>query len=92
MFKLTVTQLRIIILIANFAVTIFIGAHAGWRVFNKYPDPVSVETCFYTVTSDESFILERHGRVVVGSPCSGHGFKFAPLTGRRIASLAEEVL
>lgn len=56
------------------------------------PKPATVETCFYTVTADESFILERHGRVVIGSPCSGHGFKFAPLTGRRLAALAEEVL
>ena len=56
------------------------------------PQPAKVETCFYTVTDDERFIIERHGRVVVGSPCSGHGFKFAPLMGRRIAALAEEVL
>jgi glycine/D-amino acid oxidase-like deaminating enzyme len=51
-----------------------------------------MQTCFYTVTDDERFIIERHDRVVVGSPCSGHGFKFAPLSGRRIAALAEEVL
>jgi sarcosine oxidase len=45
------------------------------------------ETCFYTNTADEHFILERHGSVVIGSPCSGHGFKFAPLIGRRLAAL-----
>ena len=32
----------------------------------------------YTTTADEHFILERRGKVVIGSPCSGHGFKFAP--------------
>jgi sarcosine oxidase len=37
---------------------------------------------------DESFILERRGRVVVGSACSGHGFKFAPAIGARLAALA----
>jgi sarcosine oxidase len=47
-----------------------------------------VETCLYTNTEDESFVLERRGRLVVGSPCSGHGFKFAPLIGERLASLA----
>jgi glycine/D-amino acid oxidase-like deaminating enzyme len=26
--------------------------------------------------------------LVVGSPCSGHGFKFAPLIGERLAELA----
>jgi glycine/D-amino acid oxidase-like deaminating enzyme len=30
--------------------------------------------------------------VVVGSPCSGHGFKFAPLVGRELAALALETL
>lgn len=52
------------------------------------PEPVLTETCLYTTTADESFILERRGRVVVGSACSGHGFKFAPAVGRRLADLA----
>jgi sarcosine oxidase len=52
--------------------------------------PHHSETCLYTNTPDDSFILERHGRIVVGSPCSGHGFKFAPLIGKRLAALANE--
>ena len=56
------------------------------------PEPVRAESCFYTTTDDERFILERHGRVVVGSACSGHGFKFAPAIGRRLAGLAVEAL
>lgn len=52
------------------------------------PDPVAAETCLYTTMPDESFVLERRGRVVVGSPCSGHGFKFAPAIGGRLADLA----
>jgi glycine/D-amino acid oxidase-like deaminating enzyme len=52
------------------------------------PDPVEAQTCLYTTTADEHFVLERHGRVVVGSACSGHGFKFAPAVGRRLADLA----
>ena len=51
-------------------------------------DPVAAETCLYTTTPDETFILERRGRLVVGSPCSGHGFKFAPAIGQRLAELA----
>jgi sarcosine oxidase len=54
------------------------------------PEPVGAETCMYTTTPDETFILERRGRVVVGSPCSGHGFKFAPAIGERLAALALE--
>ena len=48
------------------------------------------ETCIYTNTLDERFVLERHGRIVVGSACSGHGFKFAPEIGRTLAALAIE--
>jgi sarcosine oxidase len=54
------------------------------------PEPVGAETCLYTNTDDERFILERRGRVVVGSACSGHGFKFAPLIGKRLAALAHD--
>lgn len=52
------------------------------------PEPVEAQTCLYTTTADESFILERRGRMVIGSACSGHGFKFAPAVGRRLADLA----
>ena len=52
------------------------------------PDPVVAETCLYTTTPDETFVLERRGRLVIGSPCSGHGFKFAPAIGERLADLA----
>ncbi len=50
-------------------------------------EPAAVDTCLYTNTDDERFILERRGRVVVGSACSGHGFKFAPVVGERLADL-----
>ena len=52
------------------------------------PEPVDAQACLYTTTRDEHFILERRGRVVIGSACSGHGFKFAPAVGRRLAELA----
>jgi sarcosine oxidase len=52
------------------------------------PEPVLVETCLYTNTADATFVLEQHGPVVVCSACSGHGFKFAPAVGRRVAELA----
>ena len=51
------------------------------------PAPLLAETCLYTNTSDERFIFERHGPVVVASACSGHGFKFGPVHGRRVAEL-----
>ena len=50
------------------------------------------ETCLYTIRENDEFLLERRGRIVVGSPCSGHGFKFAPVVGQRLAALALEAL
>jgi monomeric sarcosine oxidase len=64
-------------------------AWVGERYPRAKPEPVSAETCLYTNTPDEHFVLKRYGRVVVGSPCSGHGFKFAPLIGQQLADLAE---
>lgn len=49
------------------------------------------DTCLYTVTPDEDFVLGRVGPIVVASPCSGHGFKFAPLFGRVLADLASGI-
>jgi sarcosine oxidase len=51
-----------------------------------------METCLYTNRLEDEFLLERTGRIVIGSPCSGHGFKFAPVIGKRLAALALEVL
>jgi monomeric sarcosine oxidase len=52
------------------------------------PVPSSETTCLYTDTPSEDFILDRVGPLVVCSPCSGHGAKFAPLVGELVADLA----
>jgi len=46
------------------------------------------ETCLYTMTADEDFVLDREGPVVVGGGCSGQAFKFGPLLGEMLAGLA----
>ncbi len=51
--------------------------------------PVDEVTCLSTTTATEDFLLDRVGSVVIASPCSGHGFKFAPLVGRMIADLVD---
>jgi sarcosine oxidase len=51
------------------------------------------DTCLYANTPDEHFLigsLPGHRNVVVGSICSGHGFKFGPLMGRLLAELVME--
>ncbi|MPZ56317.1 MAG: FAD-dependent oxidoreductase, partial [Rhizobiales bacterium] len=52
---------------------------------------VAANTCLYTMTPDGDFILDRLPacpQIIVASPCSGHGFKFAPLVGEILADLA----
>jgi sarcosine oxidase len=52
---------------------------------------VSQAVCLYTTTPDEHFVLDRHPEcpaVLLASPCSGHGFKFAPVIGEILADLA----
>lgn len=49
--------------------------------------------CLYTTTPDENFIIgpaANAPNVIIGSPCSGHGFKFAIGIGRTLADLAIE--
>lgn len=51
---------------------------------------VRSETCFYSNTPTEDFVLDvvtSDGSVVVGGGLSGHGFKFGPLLGRILADL-----
>ncbi|HEX5818226.1 MAG TPA: N-methyl-L-tryptophan oxidase [Gemmatimonadales bacterium] len=50
-------------------------------------------TCMYTTTPDGHFIIDRHPahpHVVIASPCSGHGFKFASAIGEVLADLTED--
>ncbi|HLH95571.1 MAG TPA: N-methyl-L-tryptophan oxidase [Xanthobacteraceae bacterium] len=52
---------------------------------------LSAKTCLYTRSGDDDFIIDRlpgAPQVVIASPCSGHGFKFAPAIGDILADLA----
>ncbi|MCW1967328.1 MAG: N-methyl-L-tryptophan oxidase [Anaerolineae bacterium] len=54
---------------------------------------IEAVTCRYTMTPDEDFIIDRlpnHPNIVIGSPCSGHGFKFGITIGNILADLAIE--
>ena len=55
------------------------------------PEPMAGTTCLYTTTPDERFLVDRRGPVIVGSACSGHGFKFVPLIGRVLADMVDGV-
>lgn len=55
------------------------------------PHPVDATTCLYASFPDEDFVIDRVGDVVVGVGLGGHGFKFLPEVGRRLADLADGV-
>jgi len=54
------------------------------------PQPVRGKACMYTNTPDGHFVLDfhpAHPEVLIASPCSGHGFKFASVLGEVMADL-----
>ena len=54
---------------------------------------LSLKVCMFTNTSDEHFVIDRYPeipQVIVASPCSGHGFKFASVIGEVVADLAQD--
>lgn len=55
------------------------------------PDRTGHAVCFYTLSPDEHFLIDRHptsDRVVFAAGLSGHGFKFASVLGEVLADLA----
>ncbi|HET7203252.1 MAG TPA: N-methyl-L-tryptophan oxidase [Steroidobacteraceae bacterium] len=54
---------------------------------------LAAKTCMFTNTPDEHFIIDTlpgEDRVIVASPCSGHGFKFGSVVGEILADIAIE--
>lgn len=54
--------------------------------------PVEPTTCLYTMAPNDDFLMGEvsgwPGKAFYASPCSGHGFKFAPWIGRTMAVFA----
>jgi sarcosine oxidase len=64
------------------------------RYFPEANGPtLAMKACLFTNVPDEHFILDRHPafeQVSIASPCSGHGYKFAPVVGEIMADFALE--
>lgn len=57
------------------------------------PSTHRMATCFYTNTPDEDYLIDHHPhypRVLIASPCSGHGFKGSNAIGEALADLVAE--
>ena len=51
---------------------------------------VKAVACLYTVTPDAEFVIDTHPempRVIIASPCSGHGFKHSAAIGEALSQL-----
>jgi sarcosine oxidase len=62
------------------------------RVPGLGPAVLDAVPCMYTVTPDSHFVLglaPGDPRIVLCSPCSGHGFKFVPVVGEIVADLVQ---
>lgn len=68
-------------------VTAFVGSYLP----DVSDDTVRHESCYYTMTSDEHFIVgalpDQHG-LFIAAGLSGHGFKFTSVLGQILADLA----
>ncbi|HEY4252683.1 MAG TPA: N-methyl-L-tryptophan oxidase [Roseomonas sp.] len=65
--------------------------HVAGRLRGAAPGPARGAACLYTVTPDGGFIIDRHpgnDRIILVSPCSGHGFKHSAGIGEAVAELA----
>jgi sarcosine oxidase len=54
---------------------------------------MALRACKFTNTQDEHFIIDslpQMPQIIVASPCSGHGFKFASAIGEILADLATQ--
>jgi sarcosine oxidase len=57
------------------------------------PKCIKAVVCLYTVTPDAGFVIDVHpesDRIIIASPCSGHGFKHSAAIGEALAELATE--
>jgi len=50
-------------------------------------------SCLYTMTPDSNFVIDFHpesNRIIVASPCSGHGFKHSAAIGEVLSELVND--
>ncbi|PZU92706.1 MAG: N-methyl-L-tryptophan oxidase [Chelatococcus sp.] len=68
--------------------TAFYARAVQGRLKGLRPDRTRRKTCLYTVSPDNGFIIDRwpeSERVLVVSPCSGHGFNHSAAIGEAVA-------
>ena len=67
-----------------------VGAFISSYLPKLSPQPRDHAVCFYTMSPDQHFVVDRHpehAHVVFAAGLSGHGFKFAPILGKALTEL-----
>jgi sarcosine oxidase len=64
-----------------------VGDYVRERLPELDPEPFAEVSSLRISTPTRDFVLDRSGPLVIVSPCSGHGARFAPLLGRLTADL-----
>lgn len=75
-------------LVSHAEMTAFYEQRVAPRFHGLSGRTVRSEVCLYTNTPDDEFLIEadpRSDRVVIMSPCSGHGFKHSTALGEAVA-------
>lgn len=54
---------------------------------SKIPSITHVMPCFYSMSHDDEFIFEKHGKTIYGFGCNGRGFKHMAYHGKRVYHL-----
>lgn len=63
------------------------------RITGAARKTIKAATCLYTVTPNSRFIIDKlpeNERIIIASPCSGHGFKHSAAIGEALSELAME--
>ena len=71
----------------------FYGRFAARKIAGVTPNCLKSAVCLYTNTPDDHFVIDLHphsNRVMLASPCSGHGFKHSAAIGEAMAQWAVE--
>ncbi len=74
--------------ISDAEVADFYETHIAPQIGGITPNCVKRAVCLYTNTLDDHFLIDadpRSSRIMVMSPCSGHGFKHSPALGEAVA-------
>ncbi len=66
----------------------FYNVHVAPKFNGVTPNCIRTAVCLYTNTTDDHFLIDtdpRSDRIIVMSPCSGHGFKHSTALGEAVA-------